>query len=320
MPANVVMLMGYPASGKSSVSDRFVKSGWVYLNRDTEGGKVNSLVPKMIAAVEQRKPVLLDNTFLTKEMRAPFLKACEELGASIECIKMGTSLEDAQFNACLRMIRKYGKVLTNDEIKKAKSPNTFPIAVLFAARKKFEEPTMDEGFCAVNEYTFVREWASDYKNKALILDYDGTLRKTGSGEKYPRSPKDVVILKGRQTKLQEYLDKGYILLGVSNQSGIGSGKVSEKDVVACFERTNKLLKHKIDYRFCPHRAGPGGCYCRKPQLGMGATLIEQYKLDPSSCIFVGDMTSDKTFAKRCGFQYHDADKFFDTRDNYESRH
>lgn len=310
MPANVVMLMGFPASGKSSVSKQFESPAWVYLNRDTEGGKVKSLVPKMVEAIKARKQVLLDNTFLTKEMREPFLTACRNEGASIECIRMGTSLEDAQMNACLRMIRKYGKILTNDEIKKTKSPNTFPIAALFAARKKFEEPTLDEGFCAVNEYNFVREWPSDYNNKALIVDYDGTLRKTGSGEKYPRSPKDVIILKGRQAKLKEYLAKGYILLGVSNQSGIGSGKVSEKDVVACFEHTNKLLKHKIDYRFCPHRAGPGGCYCRKPQVGLGATLIEEYKLDPSSCIFVGDMTSDKTFAKRCGFQYQDAEKFF----------
>ena len=123
-------------------------------------------------------------------------------------------------------------------------------------------------------------------------------------------PFDTCHLEGRQNKLQEYVDKGYILLGVSNQSGIGSGKVAEKDVVECFEYTNKLLKHKIDYRYCPHKAGPGGCYCRKPQVGLGVELIEQYKLLPSSCIFVGDMTSDKTFAARCGFKFYKADKFF----------
>lgn len=304
----VIMLVGFPASGKSSVAKKY--KDFVYLNRDTEGGKVNSLVPKMVDAVKNKKSVLLDNTFLTKEMRQPFIKACNELGICVECIQMDTSLEDAQFNSCLRMIRKYGKLLSNDEIKKAKSPNMFPIAALFAARKKFEEPTIDEGFNAISKHNFVREWPSDYTNKALLLDYDGTLRITSSGEKYPRSPKDVVILKGRQSKLDEYLNRGYILLGVSNQSGIGSDEVSEEAVVESFEYTNSLLNHKIDYRYCPHRAGPGGCYCRKPQVGLGALLIEQYKLLPSSCIFVGDQTTDASFAKRCGFQYQNADTFF----------
>lgn len=309
MQASVVMLMGYPASGKSTVAQPYIDEGYVYLNRDTEGGKVSSLVPKMLEALPGKK-VLLDNTFITAEMRKPFLDACKSADVRIKCIKMGTSLEDASFNACMRMIAKYGHVLTNDEIKKTKSPNTFPIAALFSARKRWEDPKRDEGFVSVEEADFVRQWGPEFKNKALILDYDGTLRDTGSGEKYPRSPKDVVVLKGRQNKLQEYLDNGYLLLGVSNQSGIGSGKVSEEDVVACFEQTNKLLKHKIDYRYCAHRAGPGGCYCRKPQVGIGCELICQYKLLPSSCIFVGDMTSDKTFAKRCGFQFEKADKFF----------
>jgi len=304
------MLCGFPASGKSTVAQTYIDKGYVYLNRDTEGGKVSSLVPKMLEALPSKK-VLLDNTFVTAEMRKPFLDACKSANVRIKCIKMGTSLEDASFNACMRMIAKYGKVLTNDEIKKAKHPNTFPIAALFSARKRWEEPKKSEGFVSIEDESFVRIWGPEYKNKALILDYDGTLRDTISDEKYPRSPDDVMVLEGRQAKLQEYLDNGYLLLGVSNQSGIGSGKVDEKDVVACFERTNELLKHKIDYRYCAHRAGPCGCYCRKPQVGLSTTLICEYKLLPSECIYVGDMTTDKTFAKRSGFKFQWAKDFFD---------
>jgi len=43
---------------------------------------------------------------------------------------------------------------------------------------------------------------------------------------------------------------------------------------------------------------------------MGAYWIEKYKLDPSQCIMVGDATSDKTFAERCGFKYLHPDVFF----------
>ena len=65
-----------------------------------------------------------------------------------------------------------------------------------------------------------------------------------------------------------------------------------------------------DYKYCPHKAGPTNCYCRKPMPGLGVEFIEKYGLDPSRCIMVGDMTSDKTFAKRCGFQYMDQAEFF----------
>ena len=39
-------------------------------------------------------------------------------------------------------------------------------------------------------------------------------------------------------------------------------------------------------------------------------FIVKYKLDPKKVIMVGDYKSDETFAKRCGFQYEDANKFF----------
>jgi len=207
------------------------------------------------------------------------------------------------------MIKTYGHLLSAEEIKKVKSPNTFTAAVIFAMAKKFEEPGLGEGFVSVEKIPFVREYDPSYTGRALILDYDGTLRKTGSGDKYPRSPKDVVPLKGRVRKLQQFVDEGYILLGVSNQSGIAKGDLKERDARDCFEYTNKLLGHDIEYHFCPHSPVPP-CYCRKPQTGLGVLLIEKHKLDPRKCIMVGDMTSDKTFAKRCGFRFAHADDFF----------
>ena len=44
--------------------------------------------------------------------------------------------------------------------------------------------------------------------------------------------------------------------------------------------------------------------------GLGVHFIHKYKLDPSKCIMVGDMTSDRTFAKRLGFQFEWAKDFF----------
>ncbi|MHA2068145.1 MAG: HAD-IIIA family hydrolase [Candidatus Thorarchaeota archaeon] len=309
MSQEVVMVMGLPASGKGTVSQGYRDQGYVWLNRDNEGGTVASLVPKLKANLQAGESVVLDNTLIAAETRKQFIDACKEHDVPIKCIRMGTSKEDAQFNACKRMIKKYGKILSKDEVKKVKSPNMFTASVIFAMAKKFEEPELDEGFVSVDTFPFVRKFDPSYTNRALILDYDGTLRKTGSGDKYPRSANDVLILPGSTRKLKQFADEGYKLLGVSNQSGVAKGALTVADAEACFKRTNQLVGHDIEYYYCPHSPVPP-CYCRKPQVGFGVLLIEKHKLDAAKCIYVGDMTSDKTFAKRVGFQFKHADEFF----------
>lgn len=197
------------------------------------------------------------------------------------------------------------------KIKKSKDVGVYPPVVIYKYRKSFETPTAQEGFTTVEKLKFTRIMDKDtYTNKALILDYDGTLRKTKSGEKYPKTLEDIEILPHRTEKLKEYQEKGYILLGFSNQSFVSKGEITEEGAHECFTYTNKMLGVAIEYQFCPHPAFPQLCYCRKPMPGMGVHFIEKHKLDPSQCIMVGDMKTDNTFADRCGFQFIKADEFF----------
>lgn len=306
----VVMLMGIQASGKTSASQDFINKGYVHLNRDQIGGTLEKLVPMLSTQLSQGLNVLLDNTFGTKKSRKPFIEACQQQNVPIRCLHMDTSIEHAQFNAAKRIINRYGKLLSLEEIKASKDPNVFPVAVLFSYHKNFEEPTTAEGFTAIEKIKFVRHKDPSYNNKALILDYDGTLRQTISGQDYPIESSDVQVIPGRSAILQQYKSEGYLLLGVSNQSGVGKGKLSHGAAKACFDKTNELLGHDIDYVYCPHGSFPIACYCRKPLPGWAVFFIEKYKLNASECIMVGDMTSDKTFAKRAGFKYFDQADFF----------
>ena len=77
-----------------------------------------------------------------------------------------------------------------------------------------------------------------------------------------------------------------------------------------FDYTNQQLGVDIEYVFCPHQSAPPMCYCRKPFAGFGVHFINKHKLNRKDTIFVGDMTTDKTFAARCGFQYVDQGEFF----------
>lgn len=303
--------MGYNSAGKSGKATQFERMGYHRLNRDIEGGTIDELATNMVRLLSNGiNKIVLDNTYPSIASRASVIEAAKSQKAKIHCVHLTTSLEEAQMNACLRMIRKYGKLLSPEEIKAAKDPNTFPPAALFHYRKQFQAPSTDEGFDSVENVPFLRSWGPEYKHKAIILDYDGTLRESCGPQKYPSKPDEIVMLPGRYEVLKTYQDGGYLMLGASNQSGIARGSVTQEAVAGVFEETNKRLGMKIDYNFCPHPSNPVICYCRKPQCGIGAHFIEKYKLFPRNCIMVGDMTTDESFARRCGFEFVHANDFF----------
>lgn len=305
------MVVGYPASGKSTVTKELIKKGAVSLNRDTEGGTIVALLPKMEALLKDGKDVVLDNLFATAETRKPFIELAKQYGANISCVLMGTSIEDAQFNVVQRAIGLIGKFPTPEAIKAAKHTNIFPPLVLFKYKKDFQKPTVEEGFSKVEVVKFVRQPNPEFTNKALIVDYDGTLREcVGGNDKYPVSKEQIEIKANRTKVLQAYKDKGYLLLGISNQSGVAKGELSEQAASELFDHTNKLLGIDIEYRFCPHQSAPLSCYCRKPMPGVFVEFMLKHKLNQKECIFVGDMTTDKTFAARAGIQYVDQAEFF----------
>lgn len=311
MNKEVIVVMGYNASGKSTHTNRYVDMGYHRVNRDIAGGTLDELandISKLLGNGINK--IVVDNTYPSVASRASVIKAAKDQGAKVICVHMNTSLEDAQMNACLRMIRKYGKLLSPEEIKAAKDPNTFPPAALFHYRKQYQPPSKAEGFDHISDIYFIRERGREYVNKALIIDYDGTLRLSTGPQKYPTKPSEIQMLPGRYDVLKEYQEDGYLLLGASNQSGIARGSVTQEAVVEVFEETNRLLGLNIEYNFCPHPSNPVMCYCRKPAPGMAAIFIEKYKLLPSKCIMVGDMTSDKTFANRSGFEFVHVNDFF----------
>ncbi len=306
------MISGFPASGKSSLTSKLLEPEMVILNRDTEGGTIAQLLPKLELHLKEQKKVILDNLFPTVESRAPFIELCKKYNTSISCKWLDTSMEDAQFNASQRMIAITGKILNPEEIKKSKHPNIFPPTVLFKYKKEFQPPQENEGFSQVEKIKFTRVDDPTFTNKAIIVDYDGTLREcVGGNGKFPTSKDQIKIKNNRKEVLQKYLEQGYILLGVSNQSGVSKGELSHEKAVKLFEHTNKLLGLNVDYQFCPHQSSPISCYCRKPSVGLGVEFIFRYKLNRQQCIYVGDMTTDKTFATRCGFQYIDQSEFFE---------
>ena len=270
----VVLNVGFPGSGKSTNRNKFPRH--VVLCRDDIGGNVIDLLPRLEIALKNGQNAILDCTFITKESRKPFIEICKKHGSTITCNWFNTSIEDCQINVLNRMWDKYGEIFMNKEsLKKVnKDSNMFPINVLFSMRKNFEKPTLGEGFDKVEIIPFKRLWGPEMVNKAIFLDYDGTLRETvGGNGKFPVKPSEVAVRANASEVLSKYQKDGYRLLGVSNQSGIAKGDLTKEDAEACFNETNDKLGIDIEYMYCSHRIPPASCYCRKPQSGMGMYFI-----------------------------------------------
>ncbi len=304
----ITLVVGYPASGKSTlVKERF--PGHAHVNRDAMGKSIKDLLPVVRQHLSAGMGVVTDYLFATREARKDFVALAKELGVPCRCVVLDTSIEDAQVNVVSRLIKHFGHLPSDAEIKAARHPNVFPPAVLYKYRKEYEKPDPSEGFDAVEVVKFTRlPWAG--QKRALVLDFDGTLRECPSGAKFPTCPKDIKIRSRVVEVLQRFHDAGWLLLGASNQSGIAKGDLTEETCRACFAATNKLLGFDIEVLFCPHRVPPVSCYCRKPGVGLVMSHVVKHDLNPAACVFVGDMTTDKTCAGRVGMPYADADDFF----------
>jgi len=310
----VVVMMGIQGAGKSSEVARYLDRGYARLNRDQLGGELDDLIPKlaeMLASGQRR--VVLDNTYATRVSRYPVIRTAHAHGVPVRCRFLATPIDEAYANVVLRILERYGKLLGPDELKAlAKDdPNLPPPAAMARWAASFEAPYADEGFSAVEAIPFVRRVDPQVTGKGLLLDVDGTLRKTRSGEIFPRDPDDVELLPGRREVLKRWVDEGYRLFFVSNQSGVASGTVTSAAVEAAFARTVELLDLPVaEVAYCPHPAFPVGCFCRKPLPGLGISLIQRHQLARERLIMVGDMDSDRDFARALAARYVDVNEFF----------
>ena len=136
------------------------------------------------------------------------------------------------------------------------------------------------------------------KIKAVFFDRDGTLIHEKPGT-YLSDPAAVRLYAPVPRALQRLTKAGFILFIVSNQSGIGRGYFTEKEVNKVHARLRQLLK-PVEIKeivFCPH-APDHACRCRKPGTLLGERLIKKYHIDPARSFMVGDKKADVLFG--CG--------------------
>jgi histidinol-phosphate phosphatase family protein len=318
MPPKIIMLIGFPASTKSSFAKEIQENtqNVTVLSRDNEGGKLEDLLPKVEEAINDNKVVILDNTHLTKQSRKPFIELAKRLKVPVHGHYFKTSIEDCQIRHLKRMYEKFGQI---HQTGYSKDPHGFGPIVLFKAKNDFELPSKSEGFKFLILHTVPQlSWDETiYKNKALFIDLDGTIRVTEHLQyKYPTEPGQVQLIKPKHIMreiLDSYRNQGYYLIGLTNQSGVSRGTLTPQKVEEIFEKTRSELgytQEEFPILYCPHHPAPIKCFCRKPQSGMAMECVMRLKINPHESIMVGDMKSDETMAERLGIKYIDVNAFW----------
>ena len=159
--------------------------------------------------------------------------------------------------------------------------------------------------------------------KAIFLDRDGTINVE---KDYIYKSEDLIFEEGTIDALKTFKNLGYILIVVSNQSGIAKGYFTEADLNIFNNNMNEILKKNgveiTEFYCCLHHPDGIGkykkvCECRKPNNKMIEDAIKKYNIDREKSYMIGDKISDigaglksnlKTVLVKTGYGLKDMEK------------
>lgn len=143
--------------------------------------------------------------------------------------------------------------------------------------------------------------------KAAFIDRDGVLNEERA---FVHRIEDFAFLPGAIEALRALKAAGYLLVIITNQSGIARGLYSEANYLELTAHMRERLQaagatpDAVEY--CPHLADAPikryriDCDCRKPKPGMLKRAIEALDIDATASFLVGDRLSDIEAGRAAG--------------------
>ncbi len=144
-------------------------------------------------------------------------------------------------------------------------------------------------------------------NRAIFLDRDGTIN---VDKNYLYKIEDFEFLPGVIEGLRSIKAAGFLIVIITNQSGISRGYFTEKELKILNEWMIQRLKKEtitIDgIYYCPHHPEASVikyrkvCECRKPGIGLFKRAIEELDIDIDRSYAIGDKIRDCTISESTG--------------------
>lgn len=145
--------------------------------------------------------------------------------------------------------------------------------------------------------------------KCIFLDRDGNINVE---KDYLHKVEDFEFEEGALEAIRSFSETEYLIVVVTNQSGIARGYYTEEDLMKLHEYLGKRVEEaggRIDgYYYCPHHPEKGigeykkECDCRKPEPGMFLAAKKDFDIDFENSIMVGDKMSDVEAGRRLGMR------------------
>ena len=151
---------------------------------------------------------------------------------------------------------------------------------------------------------------ADGKTPAVFFDRDGTIMQDAD---YCSDPRDVHVFPFVPDSLRKLEARGYKLIMVTNQSGIGRGYFTREQYETVHaEVLRQIGEPLIDATYvCPDPPGVDS-QCRKPAPGMVLQGAREHKVDLSRSIFVGDKEIDVQCGHNAGLKTIRVETGFET--------
>ncbi len=136
--------------------------------------------------------------------------------------------------------------------------------------------------------------------RCVFIDRDDTIAKDVP---YCDSPDKFNLFPGIPGQIKRLNDAGYLVIVITNQSGIGRGYFTEDTLKKIHEKMTSEIEsaggHLDAIYYCPHRPDEN-CACRKPKTLMGEMAAEKYGIDLKGSYMVGDSDADMGFGEGLG--------------------
>jgi D-glycero-D-manno-heptose 1,7-bisphosphate phosphatase len=139
-------------------------------------------------------------------------------------------------------------------------------------------------------------------NKAVFLDRDGVINRERND--YTFRMEDFEILPDVFEALKLLQKAGYLLVIISNQSGIGRGlfKIEDTEKMHIY-MLDRFKEHDIrieEIYYCVHHPETGSCLCRKPDSLHVEKALARFNIDPTLSYFIGDKERDTIAGEKVG--------------------
>jgi len=136
--------------------------------------------------------------------------------------------------------------------------------------------------------------------RAVFIDRDGTININFG---YIDKPERFKFHKGVIEGMKLLKKNGYKIIIVTNQSGIGRGFFSEKELEKIHNKMIKELSEKninVDaVYYCPHHP-EDNCNCRKPKTGLLESAVKDLDIDIKESFVIGDRMLDMEAGDKMG--------------------